>query len=109
MNINNQLHDYLSKFGIGESTGSGLPGESRGILRPVSDWSGTSAPTIAFGQGYSVTAMQATSVFATIANAYFQKYGDKSDILAKIAAKNHANGYFNPLAHMQKNLDFNFY
>ena len=49
-----------------------------------------------------------TGVFATIANAYFQKYGDKSDILAKIAAKNHANGYFNPLAHMQKNLDFNF-
>ena len=49
-----------------------------------------------------------TGVFATIANAYFQKYGDKSDILAKIAAKNHANGYFNPLAHMQKNLDFDF-
>ena len=49
-----------------------------------------------------------TGVFATIANAYFQKYGDKSDILAKIAAKNHANGYFNPLAHMQKNLDYDF-
>ena len=62
------LHDYLTKFGIGIKTGSGLPGESAGILRPVSDWSGTTAPTVSFGQGYSLTAMQATSVFATIAN-----------------------------------------
>jgi cell division protein FtsI (penicillin-binding protein 3) len=64
-----RLYQYLTKFGIGSKTGSGLPGESAGILHPVKDWSGTSAPTIAFGQGYSVTAMQATSVFATIANA----------------------------------------
>ena len=49
-----------------------------------------------------------TGVFATIANAYFQKYGDKSDILAKIAAKNHENGSVNPFAHMQKNLGFDF-
>lgn len=65
---NDTLYDYLTKFGIGTKTGSGLPGESRGILPKVADWSGTTAPTIAFGQGYSVTAMQATSVFATIAN-----------------------------------------
>jgi len=65
---NDTLHNYLSKFGIGEKTGSGLPGESRGILPKVADWSGTTAPTVAFGQGYSLTAMQATSVFATIAN-----------------------------------------
>ena len=62
------LYDYLRKFGIGESTNSKLPGESTGILHPVKNWSGTSLPTIAFGQGYSLTAMQATSVFATIAN-----------------------------------------
>jgi len=65
---NETLYSYLSKFGMGSKTGSGLPGESAGILHPVKDWSGTSAPTIAFGQGYSLTAMQATSVFATIAN-----------------------------------------
>jgi cell division protein FtsI (penicillin-binding protein 3) len=65
---NGKLYDYLTKFGIGTKTGSGLPGESRGILPKVADWSGTTAPTVAFGQGYSVTAMQATSVFATIAN-----------------------------------------
>ena len=65
---NDTLYDYLTKFGIGSKTGSGLPGESRGILPKVADWSGTTAPTVAFGQGYSLTAMQATSVFATIAN-----------------------------------------
>ncbi|CAB4550679.1 unannotated protein [freshwater metagenome] len=62
------LYKYLRKFGIGETTDSKLPGESAGILHPVKNWSGTSLPTIAFGQGYSVTAMQSTSVFATIAN-----------------------------------------
>ena len=65
---NDKLYEYLTKFGIGVKTGSGLPGESRGILPKVADWSGTTAPTVAFGQGYSVTAMQATSVFATLAN-----------------------------------------
>jgi cell division protein FtsI (penicillin-binding protein 3) len=65
---NDSLHNYLTKFGIGEKSGSGLPGESRGILPKVANWSGTTAPTVAFGQGYSLTAMQATSVFATIAN-----------------------------------------
>lgn len=65
---NDELHSYLKKFGIAEKPGSGLPGEESGKLLDVKDWSGTTAPTVAFGQGYSVTAMQATSVFATIAN-----------------------------------------
>ena len=65
---NDTLYSYLQKFGIGSLTGSHLPGETQGILHPVSTWSATSAPTIAFGQGYSLTALQATSVFATIAN-----------------------------------------
>jgi cell division protein FtsI (penicillin-binding protein 3) len=65
---NDRLHDYLKRFGISEKTGSGLPGEESGKLLPVDEWSGTTAPTVAFGQGYAVTAMQATSVFATIAN-----------------------------------------
>ncbi len=65
---NDKLHSYLKKFGVGERPGSGLPGEESGKLLDVKDWSGTTAPTVAFGQGYSVTAMQATSVFATLAN-----------------------------------------
>ena len=65
---NDKLHSYLKKFGIAEKPGSGLPGEETGKLLDVRDWSGTTAPTVAFGQGYSLTALQATSVFATIAN-----------------------------------------
>jgi len=65
---NSTLYSYLKKFGVGINTGSGLPGESQGVLPNVANWSGTTAPTVAFGQGYSVTAMQATSIFATIAN-----------------------------------------
>lgn len=65
---NDKLHSYLKKFGVGQKPGSGLPGEETGKLLDVKSWSGTTAPTVAFGQGYSVTAMQATSVFATIAN-----------------------------------------
>lgn len=63
-----KLYDYLRAFGVGSSTESGLPGESSGLINSPSNWSGTSKPTMSFGQGYSVTAMQATSIFATIAN-----------------------------------------
>ena len=62
------LYKYLNKFGIGQNSGSHLPGESPGILHSVDQWTDSSLPTISFGQGYSVTALQATSVFATIAN-----------------------------------------
>lgn len=63
-----QLYNYLKAFGVGSSTDSGLPGESAGLINAPKDWSGTTKPTMSFGQGYSVTAMQATSIFATIAN-----------------------------------------
>ncbi len=46
--------------------------------------------------------------FARIAEAYFRKYGDHSATLARIAAKNHANGVDNPYAHMRKDLGFEF-
>ena len=47
-------------------------------------------------------------VFGRIAQAYFQRYGDQSDALAMIAAKNHKNGASNPLAQMQKDLGYEF-
>jgi acetyl-CoA C-acetyltransferase len=47
-------------------------------------------------------------VFAQIARAYFQRYGDASDALATIAAKNHANGVHNPYAQLRKDLGFAF-
>ena len=47
-------------------------------------------------------------VFGKIAAAYFQRYGDQSDALATIAAKNHKNGVDNPYAQMRKDFGFEF-
>jgi len=47
-------------------------------------------------------------VFGQIAGRYFQRYGDQSDALALIAAKNHKNGVDNPYAQMRKDLGFDF-
>jgi acetyl-CoA C-acetyltransferase len=47
-------------------------------------------------------------IFGKIAGLYFQKYGDQSDALALIAAKNHKNGVGNPFAQMRKDLGFEF-
>src|ERR1700741_1398139 len=47
-------------------------------------------------------------VFGKIAGAYFQKYGDQSDALAMIAAKNHKNGVANPYAQMRKDFGYDF-
>ncbi|MGZ3238188.1 MAG: acetyl-CoA acetyltransferase [Burkholderiaceae bacterium] len=47
-------------------------------------------------------------IFSQIAQAYFDKYGDHSATLAKIAAKNHANGVRNPYAQLRKDLGFEF-
>jgi acetyl-CoA C-acetyltransferase len=47
-------------------------------------------------------------VFGGIAQSYFQRYGDQSDALAMIAAKNHRNGVGNPYAQMRKDLGFEF-
>ena len=66
-----KLYRYLQKFGVGQTTGMNFPGESPGKLPDINnenEWSATTFPTLAFGQGLSVNAVQATSVFATIAN-----------------------------------------
>jgi acetyl-CoA C-acetyltransferase len=47
-------------------------------------------------------------VFGKIAQAYFQKYGDQSDALAMIAAKNHRNGVANPYAQIRKDFGYDF-
>src|SRR5262244_3713422 len=47
-------------------------------------------------------------IFGRIAALYFQKYGDQSDALARIAAKNHKNGVGNPFAQLRKDLGFEF-
>jgi len=47
-------------------------------------------------------------IFGKIASLYFQKWGDQSDALAMIAAKNHKNGVGNPYAQMRKDLGYEF-
>lgn len=47
-------------------------------------------------------------IFGRIAQGYFQRYGDRSEELARIAAKNHRNGVANPWAQMRKDLGFEF-
>ena len=63
-----RLDDYLRAFGLGQRTGVGFPGESKGLLADPSTWSASQRYTIPFGQGLSVTALQVASVYATIAN-----------------------------------------
>ncbi|BBA96773.1 putative cell division protein FtsI/penicillin-binding protein [Actinacidiphila reveromycinica] len=65
---NQVLYSYLRKFGIGQPSGIGFPGETPGILAKPQDWNASQQYTIPFGQGLSVNALQATSVYSTIAN-----------------------------------------
>lgn len=65
---NQVLYSYLRKFGIGSYTGLGFPGETKGILAPADKWSTSQQYTIPFGQGMSINAMQAASVYSAIAN-----------------------------------------
>ncbi|MDR7087161.1 cell division protein FtsI (penicillin-binding protein 3) [Aeromicrobium panaciterrae] len=62
------MHHYFRKFGFGETSGVGLPGESRGILAEPKNWTKASHATISFGQGIAVTATQMMRAVGAIAN-----------------------------------------
>ncbi|MCX6085000.1 MAG: penicillin-binding protein 2 [Caldiserica bacterium] len=62
------FYDCVSRYGFGKPTGIDLPGEESGILLPMSLWSNTTLPTMGFGQGVAVTAIQMANFYATIAN-----------------------------------------
>ncbi|MCF6523022.1 penicillin-binding protein 2 [Streptomyces sp. JJ36] len=65
---NRVLHSYLRKFGLGRPTGLGFPGETPGLLAAPEDWSASQQYTIPFGQGVSLNAVQAASIYSTVAN-----------------------------------------
>ncbi|MEO3753050.1 penicillin-binding protein 2 [Streptomyces sp. B6B3] len=65
---NEVLHSYLTEFGFGQPSGLGFPGETAGILADPDDWDASQQYTIPFGQGLSVNAVQAASVYSTIGN-----------------------------------------
>ena len=63
-----RYYRYISDFGFGSATGVGLPGESRGLLRDPSRWSGLSLATLSIGQEISVTAIQLAAAVGAVAN-----------------------------------------
>jgi cell division protein FtsI (penicillin-binding protein 3) len=63
-----RMAQYLARFGFGQRSGTGFPGESAGILPPLHEWSGTSLASISIGTGIAVTPLQMASVYATIAS-----------------------------------------
>jgi cell division protein FtsI (penicillin-binding protein 3) len=63
-----RYYRHITGFGFGSLTGVGLPGESRGQLRPPARWSGLSLASISIGQEVSVTGVQLLAAFGVIAN-----------------------------------------
>jgi cell division protein FtsI/penicillin-binding protein 2 len=63
-----KFYDYIHAFGFGTPTGIDLPGESRGLLRPLANWSPISIGAISMGQEVGVTPLQLISAVSAIAN-----------------------------------------
>jgi len=63
-----RYYEMLGKFGLGQRTGVGLPGESAGIVPPIDQWSGSTFSNLPIGQGLSMTLLQMTGMYQTIAN-----------------------------------------
>lgn len=63
-----RIYKYLQDFGFGEKTGIDLPGESSGILREPSKWSGRSLSSLAMGQEIAVTPIQMVAAMSIVAN-----------------------------------------
>lgn len=63
-----KFYQYLSNFGFGQRTGSGLPAESPGILRKLDKWRTTSLASVSMGQEVAATSLQLVRACAVIAN-----------------------------------------
>ncbi|QIZ34103.1 penicillin-binding protein 2 [Saccharopolyspora sp. ASAGF58] len=63
-----RFYDLARKFGLGQRTGSGLPGESAGSLPPRESWSGSTFANLPIGQGLSMTVLQMAGMYQAIAN-----------------------------------------
>ncbi|MEI6447273.1 MAG: penicillin-binding protein 2 [Actinomycetes bacterium] len=59
---------WVRRFGFAQPTGSGMPGEERGLLLPAAKYSDATLPNMSMGQGLSVTPLQMIQAYATIAN-----------------------------------------
>ncbi len=65
---NDRFYKYIRAFGFGQPTGIELPGETRGLAKPVDRWSKISFASISMGQEVGVSAVQLSALISTIAN-----------------------------------------
>ncbi len=63
-----RFYELLGKFGLGQRTNVGLPGESAGVVPPIDQWSGSTFSNLPIGQGLSMTLLQMTGMYQAIAN-----------------------------------------
>ncbi len=65
---NDHIWDIFHRFGFGQATGSGFPGEAAGVLSAPKQWGPVEKATISYGYGLSTTALQLAQAFATLAD-----------------------------------------
>lgn len=65
---NDHLYDMFHRFGFGEATGCGFPGESPGVLPAANGWGQLEKATLSYGYGLSVTPLQLAQAYAGLAN-----------------------------------------
>lgn len=63
-----KMYNYFRDFGIGQATGVGLPYETGGYMPELSQWSGGTFANLPIGQGMSMSLLQMTSIYQTLAN-----------------------------------------
>src|SRR5437667_7445365 len=63
-----RLYKYIRAYGFGQQTGIELPGETRGLAKPLSRWSKVSIGAISMGQEIGISPIQLTSMVARLAN-----------------------------------------
>ncbi len=83
---NEHQYDMYHRFGLGQASGSGFPGESSGVLRAPNLWGPTEKATISYGYGLSVTPLQLARAYAAVGNggrlheATFVKGSDSASV-----------------------------
>jgi len=65
---NEHLYDIFHRFGFGQTTGSGFPGEAAGVLAPPKSWGILAKVTASYGYGFSGTPLQIAQAYAAVAN-----------------------------------------
>uniref|UniRef100_UPI0035572583 peptidoglycan D,D-transpeptidase FtsI family protein n=1 Tax=Actinoplanes teichomyceticus TaxID=1867 RepID=UPI0035572583 len=77
-----KLYEYQKKFGLGQATGEGMPGEASGMLLPPDKWSGSAYGSVPIGHSVSATLVQMAAGYGAIANdgVYIQPHLIKSTV-----------------------------